>query len=366
MADEVIDIMAQIELALLENLTDSLASGDWRSARARAFLEYQARNTDIIGRFDIPSALNTELWNTYREAGVKTRKDLAKNAASGGFQGDTTFRVNEAKMNALVQEYIGKFNEVQSSILRRTDDIYRQSIFKAQASLATDLYTLDECVDMAVKDFVAAGINSVMYSNGSRHSITDYSEMALRTGNRRATLWGEGAARGELGQYLVLVTQYGGCSDTCLPWQGRVYFDDVYSGGMPSMNTTNQTLLSEAISNGLFHPRCRHSSNTYYEGVTEIPELMDAEEALEVSKLQDEQAKNERYIRAYKRLEHTAQSEKYKNYYGRKVNEWQTKNREFVDSHPQLRRRYKRERLELDASGSEQVGLAAKLVANLD
>lgn len=51
-------------------------------------------------------------------------------------------------------------------------------------------------------------------------NISTYAEMALRTAGTRAMLMGEAAQRERLGIDTVLVSQYGACSKTCLPWQG--------------------------------------------------------------------------------------------------------------------------------------------------
>ena len=41
----------------------------------------------------------------------------------------------------------------------------------------------------------------------------------------------QGAAKrfAELGYDTVLISQYGGCSETCEPYQGKVYIDDVFT-----------------------------------------------------------------------------------------------------------------------------------------
>ena len=65
--------------------------------------------------------------------------------------------------------------------------------------------------------------------------------------------------------------------------------DDVYSSGKPTDG--NYSLLSEAIKNGLFHPRCKDSTSTYYEGITTLKPVtsdemaeMDKQEKLEQQK----------------------------------------------------------------------------------
>ncbi len=123
---------------------------------------------------------------------------------------------------------------------------------------------------MASKDFLARGFNCIEYSNGSRHNIADYCDMAIRTSNKRANLMGEGEMRKKLGISLVYISKHTTSCDKCGPWQGRVYIDDVWSGG--KAEDGEYPLLSTAIAGGLFHPRCRHGSSTYFEDINEEPE----------------------------------------------------------------------------------------------
>ena len=75
----------------------------------------------------------------------------------------------------------------------------------------------------------------------------------------------------------------------------------MYSGGKPTDG--NYSLLSEAIKNGLFHPRCKDSTSTYYEGITTLKPVtseemaeMDRREKLEQqhSYYQNQANKNQR------------------------------------------------------------------------
>ena len=152
---------------------------------------------------------------------------------------------------------------------------------------------------MATKDFLSRGITNITYSNGTKVNIESYAEMCIRTANKKAKLQGEGQVRDEWGEHLVLCSQYGACSPICLPWQGRVYIDDVYSNGKPD---GKHDLLSEAVSSGLFHPNCRHTISTFFEGINSIPKRLDEKETSEHSKLEQLQRYNERQIRKYERL----------------------------------------------------------------
>lgn len=124
---------------------------------------------------------------------------------------------------------------------------------------------------MACKDMLTAGLNCIEYKNGARHTLEDYADMALKTANKRAYLYGEGEKRQEFGISTVVVnSRQGGCP-LCAEYIGRVFIDDVYSGGKASDG--DYPLLSEAIQGGLFHPRCKDSTSTYYEGITTLKKV---------------------------------------------------------------------------------------------
>jgi len=152
---------------------------------------------------------------------------------------------------------------------------------------------------MASKDFLTRGFNCIEYSNGSRHNIADYCDMAIRTANKRANLMGEGEMRKKLGNSLVYVSKHGGACDKCTPWEGRVYIDDVWSGG--TEKDGKYPLLSTAISGGLFHPRCHHGVSTYYEGINDEPE-----EVIKAKQNHNEEDKYTQYLqqrqKQYQRL----------------------------------------------------------------
>ena len=148
-----------------------------------------------------------------------------------------------------------------------SNDKYRKAIFNAQVFADTGAGTYEKAVDMACRDMLRAGLNCVEYKNGARHTLSDYAEMALRTADKRAYLYGEGQKRQEWGIAAVIVNNRRGGCPHCAPYVGRVFIDDVYSGGNKSDG--KYPLLSEAIRGGLFHPRCKDSTSTYFEGITE-------------------------------------------------------------------------------------------------
>ncbi len=175
------------------------------------------------------------------------------------------FTINTPKMDALIKAIDHDLQKAEYAMLRRHNDQYRKIIFDAQVYANSGAGTLRQAVDMASRDYLRSGINCIQYKDGRLVNIASYAEMAVRTANRRASLIATGELRKKHGWHLVKVSQYGACSQTCLPWQGRVYVDDVYSGGTREESIKQgYPLLSEAIAGGLFHPNCKHIVTTYF------------------------------------------------------------------------------------------------------
>lgn len=144
------------------------------------------------------------------------------------------------------------------------DDQYRKIIFNAQVYANMGAGTYEKAVDMATKDFLSQGINSIVYKNGARHTISDYADMAIKTAGKRAYLTGEGEKRQEWGISTVIMNKRGNPCPKCLPFVGKVLIDDVWSGGSPADG--DYPLMSEAMAAGLYHPRCMDTHTTYFGG----------------------------------------------------------------------------------------------------
>ena len=268
---------------------------------------------------------------------------------------DHFFGVNKPKMDKLMEDVTTLEKTALTAAVRNMDDVYRTTLNKVQLMMGTGSITLNEAIDLATRDFLDKGINCIVYADGRRVNIADYVRMALHTTSTRATLQGAAKRFAELGYDTVLISQYGGCSETCEPYQGKVYIDDVFtiwngerSGDFGKSNYCDKwfMLLSVAIRGGLFHPNCRHTMGQYIEGLTKIPQPIPAEKIREQRALEEKQRAMERKIRALKRKVEGTQDEKKVKEYKRKLREEQGKLREFIKEHDDvLRRDYSREKI---------------------
>lgn len=322
---------------------------DWQAAKLRDVRRFRRENEALLGRY--APKINTE-----------TEKMLEEQYAEGGSDG--FFRSSDARLRALMDEMQNNEARVERASLRYMDDVYRRTILRTATALNAGGMTYQKAVDEATKDFLAQGINCVEYANGRCVNIASYAEMALRTCATRAMLMGEARKREALGVDTVLVSQYGACSDTCLPWQGRVYIDDVFQnyngprGGSfgVSRNGKQYMFLSIAMKGGLFHPNCRHTISTWVEGISRKPEPMDIAEIERTNKLEAVQRRMEWAIRKAKRKASGLQDPAARKEAKAQVRQLQADLREFIsDNGDVLRRDYWRERDSLGIKPSKEV-----------
>src|SRR5690606_26147574 len=316
----------------------------WQLAKLRDLERFRKENQEIIGKYDkeIEELISFTLVDTYRKAQdnvnefikeIKNKyvedvfvrlpgdlepilppiesesmKDMVEEVIENARiwqeapipRDEVFFRMNDDKFNALMETIEKDFSDANAAVLRRMDDVYRQTIFRAQVHYNTGTVGLEQAIDMATKDFLDKGIDAITYSDGKKVNIASYAEMALRTANHRAYLMAEGKKRQEMGLYLVVVSAHATACEHCIPWQGLIIIDDVYGGG--SKEVGDYPLLSEAMEGGLMHPQCRHNLSTYFPGITTLPKVPDMEGVEENYKREQQQRHIERQIRRYKRL----------------------------------------------------------------
>ncbi len=279
-------IMEEIEMQLIASMKRTLWSHEedekakgfdwpqWQALKIKQFEDYKKANKEIFN--NNTKNLNKNIYKNikeqFKEGASKTKKSALKAGVikKDDFKlGGSFFGLNDRKLNALIKSTKSDIKDVKYATLRMANDQYRQIIYKAQVFANTGAGTVKQAIDMASNDFLKRGFNCIEYRNGSRHNIADYCDMSIRTANKRANLMGEGEMRKKLGNSLVYISKHGGACDKCTPWEGRVYIDDVWSGGKE--NDGEYPLLSTAIAGGLFHPRCHHGASTYYEGINDEP-----------------------------------------------------------------------------------------------
>lgn len=336
-----------------EEFQENINWTQWQAEMLNGLAKYKEENASMLkGYFstinqDIEDAIieayktgesemEIEILEAIRDGYKADKTGKGTNAMQGSF-----FKVNEGKLNALIKATTEDMQKAESAILRMTNDAYRQTIFKAQMYYNTGAGSLWKAVDMATQDFLSRGINCVEYKNGARVNIASYSEMALRTSNKRANLMGCADKRMEYGIHTVKISAHNSACPLCIQWQGKVYYDDVYGSITQAEKSGKYPLLSEAVKGGMFHPNCKNGLSTYYEGISQPPKQPTKEEKEEMVRrynLQQEQRACERNIRKYKRLEAGSLDADNVAKYAEKKQQWIGKYNKLIAENPDVLR----------------------------
>ena len=316
----------------LEEIDENKQWSMWQVEQLKSLEKYRRSNKKKFGsEFDKINRKIEALIRTAKDEGEMDQEIEILKAIKKGFKAKKVspgvavefFKINDRKLDALIDSVNNDMKKAETAILRMANDQYRKIIYNAQVYANTGAGTYEKAVDMATKDFIAAGLNCVEYANGARHSLKDYADMAIRTASKRAYLQGEGTKRQEWGISTVIVNKRGNPCPKCLPFCGKVLIDDVWSGG--SKKDGNYPLMSYAIQCGLYHPRCRDVHSTYFPGISTADDTWTKEELESIglrSKKEAKQQYEKKQEEKYGRLSKYSLDDENKQKYKRKENEW--------------------------------------------
>lgn len=314
--NELIDsMMRNFSRHRAEEIKEGYNWTQWQAEQLKSLEEYRKDNAKKFGkRFKTINGKVEEMIRTAKADGNASQEAEILEAVKDGFKASKKpsahstaefFKVNDRKLDALIKSTTDDLKRAETAVLRMSNDKYRKAIFNAQVAMNTGAVTYEKAVDMACKDMLNAGLNCVEYKNGARHTLSDYADMAVKTANKRAYLRGEGEKRAEWGVSLVVVnSRQGGCPD-CAKYIGKVFIDDVYSNGKKSDG--NYPLLSTAIKNGLFHPRCKDSTSTYYPELDDLDAPLSEDEIKELDRQRGIEEKQQYAQRQAERFDRRAE-----------------------------------------------------------
>lgn len=316
----------------------------WQVEQLKALEMYKRRNSKKYkGLFKEVNTNIERLLKFARQSGGADQEVKILEALKKGFQFKGAkntleitgefFKINDRKLNALIKSTINDMEKAEQAVLRRTNDQYRKIIFDAQVYANTGAGTYEKAVDMATKDFLKADIQCIQYKNGSMHKISDYAAMAIKTASKRAYLIGEGEKRAEWGIHTVILKKRGNACPLCLPFVGKVFIDDVYSGG--SKKDGKYPLLSSAMAAGLYHPNCKDIHTTYFPGISTPPEGVNKEDVKKTKEdYSNEQKQNycAKNTERFRRMSENSLDTDNKRKYEARAKEWEEKEKFYRES----------------------------------
>ena len=341
------EIISSMKRNYQRHLNEEVKTGfkytQWQAEKLKELKRYQRENQDIIGEYtnNLSEEISKQLQEELRQGSINAikqyNKALKQDLKPSKIMNRSFFKTNDKKINALIKSVNNDLKTANTAVLRMANDQYRQVIHKSAFFVGNGVFTEQQAAKMATreltelqltklaidesnKDFLSRGLNSIEYSDGRRVNIASYSQMAVRTANLRAQLMGEGDFRKSIGRTLVQATSHGGACPICQKWEGRVFIDDVYSGG--TSKDGNYMLLSTAMKQGFLHPNCRHGLTTYYPELEGIENETDEEYQADMDYINQRINYIERNIKRYDRLKTGSIDTSNVRYYSNKEKQW--------------------------------------------
>lgn len=336
----------RIENELLESMTRNLKKHKAEETELGIeWTQWQAIQLEELQRFKLEAAkkyglefksMNKKIRETIANASLQGASDEELNilkalekgyvlkrerGLSAGF-----FQTNQKRLDALMNAVEHDMKTAQTAVLRYANDQYRKIIFQSQVAASSGALTYKKAVDMATSDFLKNGLNCITYSNGAVHNIVSYADMAVRTASKRAYLMGEGQKRQEWGISTVILNKRFNACPLCMPFEGKVLIDDVWSGG--TSKDGPYPLMSSAMAAGLYHPNCKDKHSTYFEGISSKPESRYYEEKPVIKERQLIENKlnhAKRQAKSYNRLAKNSLDAENQETYRARATEWRDK-----------------------------------------
>lgn len=333
----------RIENELLESMTRNLKKHKAEETELGIeWTQWQAIQLEDLHRFKQEAAqkyglefksMNKKIRETIANASLQGASDEELNVLkalekgyvlkrerglSAGF-----FQTNQKRLDALMNAVEHDMKTAQTAVLRYANDQYRKIIFQSQVAASSGALTYEKAVDMATSDFLKNGLNCITYSNGAVHNIVSYADMAVRTASKRAYLMGEGQKRQEWGVSTVILNKRFNACPLCMPFEGKVLIDDVWSGG--TSKDGPYPLMSSAMAAGLYHPNCKDKHSTYFEGISSKPESRYYEEKPVIKErqlIENKLNQAKRQAKSYNRLAKNSLDAENQETYRARATEW--------------------------------------------
>lgn len=355
LAEVIASYYVRLELVWLEELAAALADGieleDWQISQIASAQRVRER---LIAR------LNDVAPNVARELELRVAQAYAVGAASAVAEMAAGVLALEAinssasqeSVRALLREMAPAFDTLNSQILRRTDDIYRDVVARAVLGRGMVQGNARAVLQQAIREFIAEGIDVGPEGMRGRMNIADYARMATRTGMAKARLAGHLESMAQNGFDLVMIQPGPRACKTCDRWANKVMYRD--GSGPEQIVTRNartgqdmtvrvESSLDAARRAGWGHPNCRCALRVYLPGATEKMDRPAWDQ--EGYEAQQRQREIERNIRSWKRRQASAVTPEEQALASGKVREWQAAMRQHMRDYDYLKRQTHREQI---------------------
>lgn len=362
-AEPIAAVYRDAELRILQRIAYSLQQGldapGWEQLQLARLQGVRAEVAALLAQVNPEAAalLQSSLDAAYAQGELSAFSDTA--GTIDPISAPTLQR--QAAVAALASDTARAVGSAQPEILRGIDDVYRQVVADASASVLAGGETRRDATQRALTSLFGKGIHSIQ-TRGGKLGLPNYVTMAVRTATARAALQGHTDTMTAMGLDLVIIHPGPRACSICDKWArliltraksvGRFDVESVIDG--PPVSVLVSATLDAARAAGWGHPNCRCGLKAYLPGITKPAELQRAPWDAEAYALQQQQRGIELQIRSWKQREAVAITPAAQADARAKVTGWQAAMRDHVAAHPDLKRQSKREQINGTLGGSSR------------
>lgn len=345
-ADAELAILAQIRARLLKGA--SLDTQAWATARLAELQQLRGEALATLRQVNSGASaqINSTITDAYADGGQSALFDAREYLPER--PSAVTSAARRASVQAVAREVAEGTATAQSGVLRQVEDQYRAVVRSVVATVASGGMDRRAATGKALQDALGAGLKT---GPDGRMSLESYVAMATRTGVAKAMIQGHLDTMAANGLDLVYIHPGPRPCDRCDGWGNQILWRTSGPAGTVTMEsvTTGEPVqvqvagsLDQARTDGWGHPNCRCSVGAYLPGATDLPKEREPWDQ-EGYEAQQRQREIERTIRDWKRKAALATTPEEYDRAQAKVAQWQGAMRDWMESHPALKRQYSRE-----------------------
>lgn len=310
-----VDIYNTIEEELLLNMARTLKEGNelpltaedgtayqhWRLVQLRKLGNLNQEQIAVIAKHSGKTA--TEIKKMIEDAGytaLEKTDEILKEALVGTVAAVSVPTMESLAVFDILQAYqeqaVTTFNLVNTTMLKQSQQMYRDVINKNVGKLLTGTITHQEVLKRTVTEWAEKGIPSLTDSAGRKWSTTAYVNMITRTTSQKVSNEMQFKRMDDYKVDLIEVSSHKDARPKCALVQGRIFDRSGKSTKYPAWSST-----SYGEPDGILGINCRHVIYPFIEGTSrQTYQPYDLEETDKAYKDSQKQRAFERAIRKEK------------------------------------------------------------------
>ncbi|WP_277630390.1 phage minor capsid protein [Atopococcus tabaci] len=303
------DLYAQIELELLANIGRLIGNGE--GVTPEDVLNWQVEKLGQLGQL---SELQMEILAKYADMTVEQMRAFIQEHAIVAIEEEQKLLDERTDGVLLYQEPTNQLyerlevldrqasnvmNQINSSLLERSEQLYRDILTKTSSQVLTGNKTVQQALKETATEWAQLGIPVMTDRAGRNWSVEGYARMVIRNTQKNVANEIQEGLMDDYEVDLVEASSHAGSRPSHIDYQGKVYSRSGRSKRYPALSETSYGQGADGFVTGI---GCGHRLYVYVHGVsTKRYEPYDKAYSLQTYENSQKQRRLERDIRASKK-----------------------------------------------------------------